>query len=614
MKKVTIEPVGESALVNTGARLLTALLAKDLRVLMSCGGKGICSTCHVRVCAGMEQLSPVGPNERRTLALVADAGPDSRLACQAIVYGDGVEVRVPEGMYIEKADDLLSLLGTRAPENILHPITGVILIPKGKLITRTLLEQSRRVDLDMKKMREGYNFKEDTSTGDTASRPVFTASGVANRVSPGNTTQFYTRTTFEPRHPPVSPPANPPAAPASAPAFAPAPASASAPAPVSAVPPTSAPALSSAPASSSAPAPAPPPVARSSPLPPPSTPTPAPPVGVPLPRPEFKRPPSDPSIAITAATRIVPSEAAPAAPHVPAAPRGPLNMRPPEIQPGTQFGKYLLLECVGKGGSGIVYRALHTTLKTLVAVKFLRPELGSSDGTARERLAREAQLLAQLSHPNVVRVLDYEDDPVRPYVVMEFVEGLSAADLIRQSGRLAWDRAVEVTMDVARGLEAARKIGIIHRDVKPGNILVTRSGASKLVDLGLATVSRPELAVNSLSLGSLSVEGTVGYMSPEALTGGHADHRSDIYSLGATLFHLIAGRLPFTGRSPAEVSMRHLQQPPPVLHEVIPEAPPRLSAVIQTMMAKNPAERYKEYAELLRDLAALGPVEVSRTA
>ncbi len=604
MKKVTIEPVGESALVNTGARLLSALLAKDLRVLMSCGGKGICSTCHVRVCSGMDQLSPIGPNERRTLALVADAGPDSRLACQAIVYGDGIEVRVPEGMYIEKADDLLSLLGTRAPENILHPITGVILIPKGKLITRTLLEQSRRVDQDMKKMREGHNYKEDSSTGDTASRPVFTASGVASRVIPSNTTQFYTRTTFEPRYPPASPPANPPAAPS--PAYVPAPASVSAPAPVSASPPTP------VPPSTSAPAPAPTP--KSSPLPPPSSPTPAPPVGMPPPRPEFKRPSSDPSIAITAATRVVPSEAAPAAPHVPAAPRGPLNMRPPEIQPGTQFGKYLLLECVGKGGAGIVYRALHTTLKTLVAVKFLRPELGSSDGTARERLAREAQLLAQLSHPNVVRVLDYEDDPVRPYVVMEFVEGMSAADLIRQSGRLAWDRAVEVTMDVARGLEAARKIGIIHRDVKPGNILVTRSGASKLVDLGLATVSRPELAVNSLNLGSLSVEGTVGYMSPEALTGGHADHRSDIYSLGATLFHMIAGRLPFTGRSPAEVSMRHLQQPPPVLHEVIPEAPPRLSAVIQTMMAKNPAERYKEYAELLRDLAALGSVEVSRTA
>jgi ferredoxin len=149
MKKIRLEPLGEVVALPTGRRLLDALLAKDLKVLMSCGGRGICSTCHVHICSGMEQLSPVSPNEKRTLSLVANVTPESRLACQAIVYGDGVEVRVPEGMYIESADDLLSLLGTRATQNILHPITGEILIPVGKLITRTLLEQSRRVDQDM---------------------------------------------------------------------------------------------------------------------------------------------------------------------------------------------------------------------------------------------------------------------------------------------------------------------------------------------------------------------------------------------------------------------------------------------------------------------------------
>jgi ferredoxin len=115
MKKLLLQPLGETALVTTGTPLLAALLAKDMSVLMSCGGKGICSTCHVKVCEGMEDLSPMQPKERRTLSLVADTTPESRLACQAQVYGDGIVVRVPDGMYIEKADDLLALLGTPAP-------------------------------------------------------------------------------------------------------------------------------------------------------------------------------------------------------------------------------------------------------------------------------------------------------------------------------------------------------------------------------------------------------------------------------------------------------------------------------------------------------------------
>jgi serine/threonine protein kinase len=273
------------------------------------------------------------------------------------------------------------------------------------------------------------------------------------------------------------------------------------------------------------------------------------------------------------------------------------------VHTGAQVGRYLLLECVGKGGAGVVYRALHTTLKTLVAVKFLRPDIGSGDGAAQERLAREAQLLAQLNHPNVVRVLDFEDDPVRPYVVMEFVDGLTAAELIRQSGRLSAGRAVEVALDVAAGLAAAREIGIVHRDVKPGNVLVTRSGASKLVDLGLATVTRPDLAAARPD--APPVEGTVGYMSPEALSAGLVDHRSDVYSLGATLFHLIAGRLPFTGRSAAEVVMKHLRHPPPAVHEFAPETPPQLSAFIQTMMAKDPAARPQTHQEVRAELMGL---------
>jgi serine/threonine protein kinase len=273
------------------------------------------------------------------------------------------------------------------------------------------------------------------------------------------------------------------------------------------------------------------------------------------------------------------------------------------VRPGAQVDKYLLLECVGKGGAGVVYRALHTTLKTLVAVKFLRADLGPAEGSGGARLAREAQLLAQLNHPNVVRVLDFEDHPTRPYLVMEFVEGFTAADLIEQSQRVSPARALEIVIDVAAGLEAAWKLGIIHRDVKPANVLVTRTAGSKLVDFELAACARSDVAPPDRTVGCGA--GTVGYMSPEAIGRAPVDHRSDIYSLGATLFHLAAGRLPFTGDSQYEIIFKQIEEPPPVLHECAADASPRLSAVVQTMMAKDPAARFQTYAELRTELEAV---------
>ncbi len=549
MKKLTIQPIGESALVTTGAPLLSALLAKDLKILMSCGGKGICSTCHVRIRCGMDQLSPISPKERRTLALVADSGPDSRLACQTAVYGDGVEVVVPEGMYIEKADDLLSLLGTRAPENILHPITGVILIPKGKIITRTMLEQSRSLEQEVKRLRESNS---DSTHSNLCQRPSFTASGVSIRPNLSGTTQFLHRTTLDSRLLGTS-------------------------------------------------------------TPPPQLPQPFPPTSGPSPgMPSNTRsvPPSTTPTQNLFGASVVPttgSETRNSAPPIPASraevPAPPAPATP--FQPGSQIDKYLLLEMVGKGGAGVVYRALHTKLKTLVAVKFLRTDSGEVSPASLERLAQEAQLLAQLSHPNIVRVLDFEDHPTRPYVVMEFVDGLTAADLIKQSGRVASPRALQIVLDVIAGLEAAYKMGIIHRDVKPGNILVSRDGTCKLVDLGLATLHQPALNANASDRTSGPIAGTVGYIAPEVLNGGIGDHRADIYSLGATIFHLIAGRLPFLGRSTAEVVFKHLQQPPPILHELVPDAPHELSTIIQTMMAKSPTDRYQDYSDLREELKSL---------
>ncbi len=554
MKKVALQPLAESTLVDTGGTLLTGLLRKDLKVQMSCGGKGLCSTCHVWVKKGMEHLSPVGPRERRTLALVADVRPESRLACQCSVFGEGIEVEVPEGMYLESANDLVALLGTAAAQNILHPITGVVLIPRGKLITRTLLEQSRGVEAELNKVRS-----RGTDGGDSSVHRGFSASSVGSR--PSGVTQFATRTLQGPGS-----------------GIFPAPGSGSIPGPS-----THRGVLTT-----------PPPVSRSGPVPATATThestsgdrsrTPAIP-----PEPgatSTVQPAREPASSLAATAR--PEPAAKIA-SVAAAPT-----------PGTQVGKYLLIECIGTGGAGMVYRALHTKLRTPVAVKFIRPDVLAADPDALERLNREAQLLAQLAHPNVVRVLDYEDDPARPFVVMEFVDGLSAGDLIKQSGRVSPPRSVEITLQVLEGLDAARRLGVVHRDVKPANILLTRDGVSKLVDLGLAVVART--AGGKVASGA-AAEGTVGYMAPEQIMGGSVDHRADQYSLGCTLYHLLTGRLPFSGRSAQDVLMQHMRVAAVRPHEVAPGVPLALSRAVMTMMEKAPDDRYPDYAALRADLA-----------
>lgn len=168
-----------------------------------------------------------------------------------------------------------------------------------------------------------------------------------------------------------------------------------------------------------------------------------------------------------------------------------------------------------------------------------------------------------------------------------------------QSGRVSSPRAVEITLQVLEGLDAARRLGVVHRDVKPANILLTRDGVSKLVDLGLAVVARNQggkVASNG------AAEGTVGYMAPEQVMGSAVDHRADQYSLGCTLYHLLTGRLPFSGRSAQEVFMQHMRVPAVHPHEVAPGVPLSLSRVVMTMMEKSPDDRYPDYASLRADL------------
>ncbi|MBL8800190.1 MAG: (2Fe-2S)-binding protein [Planctomycetia bacterium] len=154
MKTLHFEPIHETLQVPTRTDLLQALLAKDLKVLMACGGKGVCATCHVHIKQGADRLTPRTPREERTLGYITGCAPDSRLACQARVLGEGVVVELPEGMYIERAEDLMSLLGQRAQANILHPINGAVLIAKGKIITRTRLEELKALNVEVQQLRE----------------------------------------------------------------------------------------------------------------------------------------------------------------------------------------------------------------------------------------------------------------------------------------------------------------------------------------------------------------------------------------------------------------------------------------------------------------------------
>jgi len=284
------------------------------------------------------------------------------------------------------------------------------------------------------------------------------------------------------------------------------------------------------------------------------------------------------------------SQPAPAAPA-----RQPLSL---EI--GSVLGRCLLLEKVGQGAAGMVFRGIHRSFNIPVAVKVLRANSLEVDAAAFQCFRREAQLLAKLNHPNIVRVWDFEDDPEFPYLVLEYVEGFSLAELIQQSGRLQAHRAVRIVRQTAMGLEAALQLGIIHRDVKPGNILLTRDGNVKLADLGLAVLVADLTGTGQRSEG---MAGTAAYMSPEqAASGATVDHRSDIYALGATFYHMLTGHLPFTGRSAMEMLLKHAREPLVPPSEVVPGLDERISKLVVRMMAKKPQDRVQTYAELLAEL------------
>lgn len=267
---------------------------------------------------------------------------------------------------------------------------------------------------------------------------------------------------------------------------------------------------------------------------------------------------------------------------------------------GMVLGRCLLTERIGRGSSGAVYRAFHTGLGIPVAIKVLHWQASGVPMEKLEAFRNEARLLAQVNHPNIVRVLDFVEDPDCPYLILEFVEGLTLAELIAQSGCIRSDRALGIMKDVARGLVAAHQVRIVHRDIKPGNILIARNGTAKLTDFGLAKVQQ-----EGASAGEVRV-GTAAYIAPEqAAATGPTDHRADIYSLGATIYHAVTGRYPFDATTSAAMLLKHVMERPRPPIEWVPELLPALSDLLLRMLSKNPEDRPAHADELLQEISRL---------
>lgn len=280
-------------------------------------------------------------------------------------------------------------------------------------------------------------------------------------------------------------------------------------------------------------------------------------------------------------------------------------VEPPRV--GARLGKYLLTDWVGQGASGMVYRALHPTLHIPVAIKLLH---GSSDDRLEKarQLAAEARLLALLNHPNVVRLYDFEADPAQPYLVLEHVNGASLAELIDQCGRVQPARAVRILKCLADALAAAHQLGIMHRDIKPGNVLISRCGDVKLTDLGLAAVINRHGLLSASPMAASARVGTASYVAPEIIdSASFPDDRSDMYSLGATMFHALTGRPPFDGCSKWEVIERQIKSAPPCPRALAPELPASLAGLITRMLARDPASRPPSMRALLAEPALNQP-------
>jgi beta-lactam-binding protein with PASTA domain/tRNA A-37 threonylcarbamoyl transferase component Bud32 len=277
--------------------------------------------------------------------------------------------------------------------------------------------------------------------------------------------------------------------------------------------------------------------------------------------------------------------------------------------PRTYSGRYELTHLIARGGMAQVYRAMDRQLERPVALKVLFPEL-SVDRTFVERFRREAQAAANLSHPNIVPVFDWGEDDGSYFIVMEYVEGRPLSAVLRDPQPMPPRQIATIGAGVAAALAFAHRHGVVHRDVKPGNVLITPDGDVKVTDFGIARAMNTEESLTQTG----AVMGTAAYFSPEQAEGKGVDSRSDIYSLGVVLYEMAVGRPPFTGDSPVAVASKHVRDMPVLPREANPTVPPALEAVIMKAMAKDPDDRYGSAEELRADLLRFAdgrPVEAA---
>jgi tetratricopeptide (TPR) repeat protein/predicted Ser/Thr protein kinase len=276
--------------------------------------------------------------------------------------------------------------------------------------------------------------------------------------------------------------------------------------------------------------------------------------------------------------------------------------------PPEQIGPYRILERLGAGGMGEVFLAYDERLDRKVAIKRIRPE-GGVPAERRERFRREARIAARLSHPSIVHIYDVIAEGDTDFIVMEYVEGDNLRRLLR-SGPLEVDRAVSIGLDVARGLDEAHRQGIVHRDLKTENILVTPSGFAKITDFGIAKRILRDGTEESLTRGGFVV-GTYRAMSPEQARGEEVDHRSDLFSLGVLLYEMLAGVSPFEGENELATLNRIVQHRQRPLQEIRPEVPEELSLLVDNLLQKDPLLRPRSAAEVARALAGTAPTPMA---
>lgn len=262
-------------------------------------------------------------------------------------------------------------------------------------------------------------------------------------------------------------------------------------------------------------------------------------------------------------------------------------------------GRYRLVRRMAAGGMGQVWEAEDTVLHRMVAIKVLSEGL-SADPVSAERFRREAQAAAGLSHSNVAGVFDYGEDDGTQFIVMELIEGETLADRIAREGRLDPREATRIASEVASALEVAHEAGIVHRDIKPGNVMLTRTGEVKVLDFGIAAAAGPNLTATGFTIG------TAAYLSPEQAGGNRAGPASDVYALGVVLYEMIAGQPPFTGETPVAVAAAHVSREVPNLTDAVPDVPAHLAMACEKALAKDPKLRPRTARDLRRMLEGSG--------